>query len=225
MGKLIVIEGTDGSGKKTQTQLLKNRLEKEGQKVATFSFPQYGKKSAMLVEEYLNGKFGKPGEVNPYVASMFYAVDRADLAKEIRNFLNDGYTVILDRYVDSNVGHQGGKIPDLKERAQFLDWLYDLEYRILGIPVPDLVVILHVPPEIGQELVSKKEARDYIKEGTHDGHESDLRHLTGAEGAYLWLAKTRSKDHKLIECVKNGRLMAPEETAEEVYKIVKPALE
>lgn len=219
-GKLIVIEGTDGSGKKTQTQLLVQRLQKEGRPVSTFSFPQYGKKSAGPTEEYLNGRYGPASGVNSYAASIFYAVDRFDLSQEIKKQLSEGKTVVSDRYVDSSAGHQGGKMDDLKERKKYVDWLYDLEYRIFGIPKPDLVLILHVPAEVGQQLVDKKPVRDYIEHGKRDVHEADPNHLKKAEESYLWLAKNDPAGHKLVECVKDGQLLSPEEIHNLVYKAV-----
>lgn len=209
-GKLIVIEGTDGSGKQTQARLLMERLQKEGHAVIASSFPQYGKKSAGLVEEYLNGKYGKSDEVNPYVASLFYALDRFDASVTIRQFLQTEHIVVLDRYVDSNAGHQGGKIADEKKREQFLAWLYEIEYAVLEIPKPDIVVILHVPAEIGQQLVDKKQARLYLEKGTRDSHEADIQHLQHAEASYLLLAKRFPDDHVVIECVENGQLLPPE---------------
>src|SRR3989344_8673471 len=162
-GKLIVIDGTDGSGKKTQTQLLIERLQKENYPAVSISFPQYGKKSAGLVEEYLNGKYGKADEVNPYTASLFYALDRFDLSSEIRARLAEGKIIVTDRYVDANAGHQGGKIKNPEERKKFIEWLYDMEYRILGILRPDTVLILYVPAEVGQKLVLEKQQRLYIE--------------------------------------------------------------
>ncbi len=221
-GKLIVIEGTDGSGKKTQANLLITRLKKTGLKVVSISFPQYGKKSAGLVEEYLNGKYGPSNNVDPYVASLFFALDRFDLATELKRRLNEKYIVILDRYVDSNAAHQGGKIKDKKARAHFLAWLYDLEYKILGIPKPDLTVILRVPAKMGQALVSQKTQRLYIEGGkTHDGHEANLKHLSAAESAYIWLARKFPKDHVVIECTKGNKLLPPEKIHEKVWNIIK----
>src|SRR3989344_2493977 len=130
-GKLIVIDGTDGSGKKTQTQLLLERLQNAGYPALSVSFPQYGKKSAGLVEEYLGGRYGQPDEISPYAASLFYALDRFDLSAEIRAALDAGKIVITDRYVTANAGHQGGKLKNLSERKKFLAWLYDTEYRVL----------------------------------------------------------------------------------------------
>ncbi len=218
-GKLIVIEGTDGSGKATQTKLLMERLAKEGRKARTLSFPQYGKKSAGPVEEYLSGIYGRADKVSPYAASTFFAVDRLDLALTIRELLRDGFIVVLDRYVDSNVGHQGGKIKDAKERGKFVHWLYDFEYRILNIPKPDIVLVLHINARLGQELAKKRET----DKGAHpDSHEGDIEHLENAEKAYLWLTKKYHKDHKLIECVEGGKLLSPEEVHKKVWMCLMP---
>lgn len=224
-GKLIVIEGTDGSGKKTQAALLIERLKRAGHKVATASFPQYGKKSAGPVEEYLNGKYGKAGELNPYVASLFFAVDRFDFSKELRRLLDSRYTVVLDRYVDSNAGHQGGKISSNREREKYIRWLYNLEYDILRVPEPDLTLILHVPARTGQKLVEKKQQRLYIVGGKKkDSLEADIVHLRRAEKTYLWLAKKFPKDHKVVECVENGGLLSPEKIHEKVWNVIKTLL-
>ncbi|MEK7192443.1 MAG: thymidylate kinase [Patescibacteria group bacterium] len=215
-GKLIVIEGTDGSGKKTQTQLLIKKLKEEGRGIFTFSFPQYGKKSAGPIEEYLAGRYGKSDSVDPYVASVLYAVDRFDVSQKIQASLNKGETGILDRYTDSNIGHQGGKISDPQERAKFAEWDYNLEYAILKIPKPDLVIILRVPAELAQKLA--------LQRGAGDGHEVDLNHLKNAEAAYLWLANRNPENHKVIDCVKNNKLLSPEEIGLKVYEMVKDVL-
>jgi len=211
LGKLIAIGGTDGSGKATQTKLLLERLQKEEIKATSLSFPQYGKKSAGLVEEYLAGSYGKPNDVNPYAASLFYALDRFDISSEIQRLLELGFTIILDRYVESNAGHQGGKIADDKERDKFLQWLYKTEYGILEIPKPDLVIILRVSTEICQKLM-------HGEKRTKDGHETDFNHLKNAERAYLWLAKKFPEDHVIIECVENGEILPPEEIGKIVWK-------
>lgn len=224
-GKLIVIDGTDGSGKKTQTALLIEHLQKNRHEIASIAFPQYGKKSAGLVEEYLNGKYGRPEEVNPYAASLFYALDRFDLSIEIKKALEDGKTVVTDRYVDANAGHQGGKITDPEERKKFLHWLYEMEYRILGIPRPDFTIILHVPAGLGQTLARKKQQRLYIEGGkTLDVHENDLGHLKAAEESYLWLAQRFPRDHRVIECVKRGKLLSPEQIHIKVWNIIQPVV-
>ncbi|MCX6765054.1 MAG: deoxynucleoside kinase, partial [Candidatus Nealsonbacteria bacterium] len=141
-GKFIVIEGIDGSGKATQANLLAEEFKRQGYVVEKIDFPQYGKKSAGSVEEYLNGKYGPSEEVGPYRASVFYACDRYDLGFTIKKWLSEGKIVISDRYVSSNVGHQGGKIKDEKEWEKFVDWLYNLEYGIFQIPKPDVVFLL-----------------------------------------------------------------------------------
>ena len=133
-GKLIVLDGTDGSGKTTQLKLLIETLEAENYNVATVDFPQYGTKSAGPLEEYLNGKYG---QVNPYAASIFYAIDRFDVAFQIRSWLEQGKLVIANRYVTANAGHQGGKIADNIERIKYFKWLDNLEYNIFNIPKPD----------------------------------------------------------------------------------------
>jgi len=216
-GTLIAIEGTDGSGKGTQISLLAQRLRDEGRQVATHAFPQYGKKSAGMVEEYLNGAYGSADNVDPYAASLFFALDRFDASARIREELASGAIVLLDRYLDSNVGHQGGKIRSEDERQRYVDWLYDLEFRILKNPRPDLTLVIHVPPAIGQDLIKKKTQRSYIEGGkTHDMHEADLSHLEHAEEAFLWLVKDSPKTHVLIESY-TDRLLTPEEVHAKVW--------
>ena len=215
-GQLIIIEGTDGSGKKTQAALLIERLKKEGRKAISKSFPQYGTKSAGPTEEFLSGKYGKPTEIDPYVSSVFYAVDRFDLSQELKNLLEADYIVILDRYVDSNVGHQGGKIKNSAEREKYVEWLYDFEYRIMNIPKPDLVLVLHVPAEFNEKLVSQKQTLFAVEKN----HELGLEHLKNAEAAYIWLAQKYPDDHKVVECVENETLLSPEKVHEKVWSII-----
>jgi len=142
-GKFIVIEGGDGSGKTTQFNLLKEKLSKDGYKLELADFPQYGKKSAGLVEEYLNGTYGTAKEVGPYRASIFYAADRYDASFEMKKWLAEDKTILANRYTTSNMLHQAGKIQDEAERDKFLEWLEDLEYNIFAIPRPDVVFFLH----------------------------------------------------------------------------------
>lgn len=214
---IIAIEGTDGSGKQTQVNLLCDRFQRQGRECAVFSFPQYGKKSAGLVEEYLNGKYGGPDEVDPYTASLFFALDRFDSAKDIREQLVKGCVVLLDRYVDSNVGHQGGKISDERARNAYVDWLYNLEYGILKNPRPDRTFVLSVPPRIGQELISKKTQREYIEHGKkQDIHEENLGHLEQAKKAFFWLVKKFPDTHRLINCY-TDRLLSIEEIHEALW--------
>lgn len=218
-GKFIVIDGTDGSGKATQTELLVKRLRKEKCKIKVFDFPQYGTKSAGLVEEYLNGKYGTAQEIGPQRASIFYACDRYDASFKIKKFLERGYVIVSNRYVTANMGHQGGKIKDAKKRKKFFDWLYELEYVIFEIPKPDLNIILHVDAAIAQKLVDNKGQRGYTKK-KRDLHEKDIKHLRAAEKVYLEIAKTM-KNFKLISCTKNNNIMTREEVSSLVWKDVK----
>jgi len=219
-GKFIVIDGTDGSGKATQTAFLVERLKNEGLTVEAADFPQYGHKSAGPVEEYLNGKYGGANDVGPYAASILYAVDRYDASFQIKEWLNSGKMVISNRYVTANMGHQGSKINNPEERKKYLDWLYNLEYEIFKIPKPDLNIILHVPAAVAQKLVDEKGHRDYIGEKKRDIHEADLNHLLGAEQTYLDIAKSYP-NFTLVECIKDGQMMGREEIAKIVWQEVK----
>lgn len=221
-GRLIVIDGTDGSGKKTQIDLLAQRLGKESIPFFIADFPQYGKPSAYYVEQYLNGHFGTLEQVNGYQASLFYALDRYDASFKVREMLSAGTHVVSNRYVCSNMGHQGGKIIDPQERKKFLEWLYEIEYGILQVPKPDLNIILHVPAMVGQELVDHKGHRDYVGGEKRDLHESSIDHLRSAEQVYLEIAKLPG--FTLIECMKDGRLMSREEIHELVWQEVKRIL-
>jgi dTMP kinase len=209
-GLFIVLDGTDGSGKATQTGLLIKRLKKEGHRVEKIDFPQYGKKFAVLVEEYLNGMFGTAEEVGPYRASIFYACDRYAASGKIKKWLSEGKIVVCDRYVTANMGHQGGKIKNISERNKYFKWLYDLEYNIFGIPKPDVNIILHVNAAYAQKMVDPDEKRSYIKKGKRDIHENDLGHLQSAEKVFLEIAK-KFPDFHLIECMRNGSIMKKEE--------------
>ncbi len=218
-GKFIVIDGTDGSGKATQTALLVKRLKKEGYPVKIFDFPQYGQKSAGLVEEYLNGKYGDAKSVGPYRASIFYACDRYDASFKIRKYLAEGKIVISNRYVTANMGHQGGKIQNAKERKKYFTWLAELEYGTFGIPQPDLNIILHVEAAVAQKMVDGKGKRDYTKK-KRDLHEKDLKHLKAAEKVYLEIAKTM-KNFKLIACTKNKIIMDKKVIGELIWEETK----
>lgn len=208
-GKFIVIDGTDGSGKTTQLNLLKNRLESEGHQVEIADFPQYNTKSAGLVEEYLSGKYGGVGAVNAYQASVFYAVDRYDASFKIRRWLAEGRIVLANRYLSANLGHQGCKIDNPLERRVFFNWLHDLEYKIFNIPKPDLSIILHVEAEISQELAKQRKREDWAGKTT-DIHEENLEHLKKAERVYLEIAQS-FPDYHLIRCTKNQEILSREE--------------
>lgn len=218
-GKFIVLDGTDGAGKATQTKLLIETLRAAGYEVESANFPQYGSKSAGMIEEYLNGKYG---EVNPYAASMFYAVDRFDASFKIRQWLSEGKIIVSNRYVTANAGHQGGKIANSEERVAFFKWLDHLEYTVFGIPKPDLNIILHIPAEVAQRLVDFKEdlTRVYVGGNKRDIHEADLVHLKNAEKVYLEIAQL-FPNTKLIDCMDVGRLLTPQEVHNKVWELVR----
>jgi len=221
-GKFIVIEGTDGSGKATQTQLLAQRLLSEGISFEVTDFPQYGTPSAFFVEKYLRGEYGTIEEVGPHKASYFYALDRFDKSFDMKRWLSEGKNIISNRFTTSSMAHQTAKLDSAEEQDVFLDWLDHLEYEDLGIPRPNLVVFLYVPPEVGQKLVAEKAAREYTHGKSHDIHEDSLDHLTKASETYLRIAKKFG--WLQIDCVKDGRLMSPEEIHELIYDVVKDYL-
>ncbi|MFA5188004.1 MAG: thymidylate kinase [Patescibacteria group bacterium] len=217
-GFFIVIDGTDGSGKATQTKLLVEKIEQSGHQVKMIDFPQYGQKSAGLVEEYLNGNFGSANDVGPYRASIFYACDRYASSSQIKKWLDEGNIVISNRYVSSNMGHQAGKISDLQERDKFLEWLFELEYNLFGIPKPDLNILLYLPPEIGQELVGQKGQRDYIGDKKRDIHEADLEHLKNAAEAYRYVAD--KYNWITIDCAPENQLLTIDEISTLLWQTI-----
>ena len=157
MGKLIVFEGTDGSGKSTQFDLLTKRLEREGQAFRRLRFPRYDQESSALIRMYLGGQFGSdPNAVNAYAASTFYAVDRyASYLQDWKDDYKAGMLFLADRYTTSNAVHQGGKM-DAEARAAYYDWLYDLEFGKMGLPKPDLVILMDMPIELTRQLMRKR---------------------------------------------------------------------
>lgn len=217
-GKLIVIDGTDGSGKKTQTDILVKKLRLVGHTVEIADFPRYGQRSAFLVEDYLNGKFGTVNSVNPYAASIFYACDRYAASFEIKKWLKEGKVVIANRYVSANMGHQCGKLKTKPERDKFLRWLDNLEYGIFGLPRPNKNILLYVEAKIGQKLVDQKAPRQYIGGQKRDIHEADLNHLKNAVNAYLYVAK--KYQWNVVKCCKQDKMRSVKEIAEEIWAIV-----
>lgn len=221
MGKLIVIEGTDGSGKSTQFKRLTERLISEGRELKCLVFPQYQEESSALIRMYLGGEFGsKPSDVNAYAASSFYAVDRyASYKKVWGSWYENGGLVLSDRYTTSNAVHQASKEAGEKQAA-FLKWLYEFEYDKLGLPRPDLTIYLDVPTDFTEMLMRRREADT----NTHaDIHEQDLEYLatcrrTGKAAAqyYGWT---------VVSCVKDGMMRSIEDIHEEIYRHVTKCLE
>ena len=219
-GKLIVFEGTDGSGKATQAKLLCQRLEQEGVTYRKIDFPRYGKPSAAMVEEYLQGNLGRnAGDVNAYAASVFYAVDRyASYKQDWGDFYENGGLVVADRYTTSNAVHQASKLPEA-ERGAYLDWLFDLEYSRMGLPAPDLVVYLDMPTEITEKMMRSREAAT----GTHaDIHEQDEAYLKSCREAAREIVKDCG--WTVIRCAKGDAPRTVEDIHNEVYKTVKSLL-
>ncbi len=220
-GKFIVIEGTDGSGKSEQALRLVRHLGESGKKVILFDFPRYSEPSSWFVGEYLRGGFGTLKEINPKTASLFYALDRYAATPEIRKAINAGKVVISNRYVASNLAHQGSKFLNKKEREKYFQWDCDLEYNINGIPKPDLNIILHVPAQVAQKLVDKKIERQYLGgKKKRDLHETSLEHLKKTEATYKHLAALYPEDFTVVECVENGNLLSMDDVHFKVWKIV-----
>ena len=221
MGKLIVIEGTDGSGKSTQFRRLTQRLTDEGRLFQKLIFPQYAEESSALIRMYLGGQFGtKPSDVNAYAASAFYAVDRyASFKKVWGQWYENGGLIVSDRYTTSNAVHQASKEP-VERQGAFLRWLYEFEYDKLGLPRPDLTIYLDVPTDFTEKLLRHREADTNT---TADIHEQDMEYLatcrrTGKAAAefYGWT---------VISCVENGQMRSIEDIHEEIYRHVAACLE
>lgn len=221
MGKLIVIEGTDGSGKSTQFALLTQRMEQENRPFRRLVFPRYSEESSALIRMYLGGQFGtRPSDVNAYAASSFYAVDRyASYKQDWGKWYEAGGLVLSDRYTTSNAVHQASKEPAEKQAA-FLNWLYEFEYDKLGLPRPDLVIYLDVPTDFTEKLMRSREASTNTKA---DIHEKDMAYLatcrqTGRAAAahYGWT---------VISCVKDGQMRSIEDIHREIYGYVLACME
>ena len=217
-GKLIVIEGTDCSGKETQSKLLESKLKELGYKCFRMGFPNYDSPTGRIVGGCYLGKpeigesFFKEGanNVDPKVASLYYAADRKYNFDIALDYLNKGYFVILDRYTTSNMAHQGGKIADKEERINMYQWIDRLEYWLLGLPKPDITIFLHMPYEQSLELKKNRVALDE--------HERDENHLKHAEASYVELSQLYNWAR--IECVDNGRIRTVEEIHDDILKII-----
>lgn len=220
-GKLIVLEGIDGSGKETQSNLLEKKLKEKGREVMHISFPDYESPSSALVKMYLKGDFGRnPEDVNPYAASLFYAVDRfASYRMKWKDFYEKGGIVIADRYTTSNMVHQMTKYEDEVKRKDFLSWLEKTEYGELELPRPDLVILLDIPLAVSENLV-KERAK---KGGSMDIHEQHLDYLRKCHDAYRQLVALYH--WKRIPCTEEGRLRSIEDIGKDVEKAVAAVME
>ncbi len=199
----IVIDWIDGSGKGTQLKRVQEALEKMGKSVKVLDFPRYGNPSAFFVEKYLNGAYGM--SLWAKQASLFYALDRFDAAQDIKTDIENYDFVISNRYVSASMIHQWGKIVDIAEVDEFLLWLSHLEFDILHIPRPDMTLFLDVPPEISLKLISLKEQRNYIKDGSNtDIHEADPEHLKNAYTRAVYVCEKLSWTK--IVCTQDGEI-------------------
>ncbi len=216
-GKLIVIEGLDGSGKATQTKNLYNYLKENNQDVVTVTFPDYDSPASALVKMYLNSEFGDdPNAVNAYSASAFYAVDR--VASFIKNWKKDydsGKTILCDRYATSNIIYQMSKVPE-NQRDSFIEWQYDFEYNKLGLPAPDQVIYLDVEPEVSQKLMLKRYQGDESKK---DLHEKNVDFLLNCRENALYAAQ--KLNWNVISCTKDGEMKSIEEIFQEILNTLK----
>ena len=228
-GKFFVLEGMDGSGKATQTKLLVEALKNQGHDVVKIDFPQYSKASAGLIENYLKGMYGSAKEVGPYRASIFYASDRYDLSFQIKQWLVEGKIVIADRYLASNIGHQGGKlITDKKAWNKYINWLHDLEYRIFAIPKPDYTLILKISPELSMQNSNKitdaeklKKRNSYLGDSKkQDIHEADRLHLANTLKSYLAISKKYPKEYKIVGCEEDGQFLPLQTIHGKILKLV-----
>ncbi|MDD5720868.1 MAG: deoxynucleoside kinase [Candidatus Pacebacteria bacterium] len=225
-GKLIVVDGTDGSGKATQVKLLRARLVREGYTVKLLDFPEYYKNffgkfiGHCLSEQYYNWI-----NIHPKIASIAYAADRWESSEKIRDWLKKGYIVLSNRYVSANQIHQGGKIKDTKRRNNFIKWLDEMEYKVFKIPKPDAVFYLNVPMSIILKLIkerNKKTSRKYTGK-RKDIVEGNIPYLTNSNKTALWLSKTQ-KGWIKIECAENGILESREIIHEKIYEKIKKVL-
>jgi dTMP kinase len=226
LGKLIVIDGTDGSGKATQVKELVDHLRNAGHRVETMDFPQYTAHFGSLIGECLAGKHGDFAAMSPYVASTLYAADRFDASAIINRWLQEGAFVVLDRYVSANQIHQGGKIADEEERKSFLSWLDHMEHGIFKIPRPDMIIYLDVPVHITQRLLKEKKALDKKAE-YHKGidqHEDNLEHLQNAKESGLKMVASMNTWER-IECYKNDTMLPIPVIHNKIWNIVSAILE
>ena len=219
-GKLIVFEGTDGSGKSTQFKAMCQRLADEGRPYQKLVFPQYQEPSSALIRMYLAGEFGsRPGDVNPYAASAFYAVDRyASMKKVWGDYYKDGGLMVADRYTTSNAVHQSAKLPE-GEREAFCRWLDEFEHDRLELPRPDLVIYLDMPTQFSVELLR---SREQATNTTADIHEVDDSYLASCRTAALQAAQVLG--WTVIPCVRDGQLRTIEDIHEEIWSQIEKIL-
>lgn len=219
-GKLIVIDGGDGSGKTTQSDLLVSYLTSQHIPVKSFDFPRYYRSfHGKTVGRFLSGEFGSLNDVSPYLASLAYALDRATAKEEMDAWLSRGGMIVCNRYATSNMAHQAARLP-AEKRQEFIDWIDELEYKVHKIPREDMVIYLHVPWDIGMQLTGKKGDRAYLHGKKEDIAEADISHRKEAEEMYLSLSK-KKRHWSMIECVKDGAILPKEEIHKQVLSVLR----
>lgn len=223
-GLFIAIEGTDGSGKETQSKLVAKMLRKQKYPVTEFDFPRYKEPSSWFVTQYLNGKFGTLAEIGAQKASLFFALDRYAASKKITAAIRTGRYIVSNRFVASNLAHQGSKMDNDAERRDFMNWAEELEFKILGIPKPDCNIILFVTPEISQQLVDRKKERKHLKGKKRDLHEQSIDHLTKTYNVYRELVQRNPRAYLIVECVEDGKLLPIPVIFERIWKKVKQVI-
>lgn len=215
-GRLFVIDGPDGTGKQTQVALLVEHLRAEGHTVGTLDFPRYGEPSAWFAESYIDGKFGTFTDVPPKVASLFYALDRYAHRAMIADPLADGAMIVLDRYVSANVGHQAAKLATRAERESYVRWNEELEYEILGVPRPDLQIVLHLSHDLARTAMERQGR-------LIDLLEADTTHQERSARAFLEAAERPG--WTVVECSSpDGTRFSPEDIHAEIWSRILPLL-
>ena len=223
-GRLVVICGIDGSGKTVQAGALADRARQAGQKVKTIEFPRYEEGFfSRVIMRYLRGDYTKDAShVDPYMAALPFACDRWEAAEQLRKWLEDGALVICNRYVPSNLAHQGGKLESKSDREEFFEWVLRLEYEIFGVPRPDLHVWLDMPPRIACRLMASEEDRRQIS-SDEDIHERSIRHLESTRAAYAELA-ARAENWRVVSCAQGDDPRPVQEITDEAWSALREVL-
>lgn len=217
-GKLIVLEGIDGSGKHTQREMLARAMRERGVAHATIDFPRYDGFFGQMVAQYLNGEFGTLAQVDAHFSALLFAGDRLENKKQLDHFLADGKLVLSDRYIASNLAHQGARVAPRKS-SEFVRWLERLEYEVYGLPREDLVIYLRLPAARAQKLVSRKSRRSYTRR-RRDLQEANLKHLQGAMRIFERLA--RQRNWATVDCMgaRGNELRLPEEIHRDIMAVM-----
>lgn len=216
-GKLIVIEGGDGSGKGTQATLLQHYFDEHHIPYAYVDFPDYDSRYGKIIARFLRGELGSLEEISPYFVGTLFGLDRSIQKNDIQKHLDSGKIVLANRYTTSNMAHQGSKCAAQAELQTFISWLDHFEYSVLGLPREDLVIYLYVPWKIALELTQSKEKRSYLQGQSQDIQEKDIEHRKATEKMYQYLAK-HNKHWTTIDCTKNDTILSKEEIHQHLIK-------